>query len=231
MPTSYKKTYTKRKPKVNKDKLATKKYVKRLIHTNLENKHLNTHDIINITSVGSITDISAVARGDSDSQRSANRVKPMKLNINYSVTAGDEYNNVRVILFRWNQEYNGASGTEPTIASILNPNTSTVAYSSLLKFQDPINYSIIYDRWHFVAGDGFVSGSAVPAPYTASTQQHHRLSFYGNKINRSIEYTDSETSGKLGKYKMYMLLISDSPSLTLVHPTIIYDILLTYEDA
>jgi hypothetical protein len=190
-----------------------KRQVKQLINSQVELKSFfNTTGFTPISTVGSILKLSSVPQGATQAQRVGDDLKTKVLRFRYNIQVGatgliaaaDEFNTVRVIIFRWLED---DGGYIPTVGNILQASSSTNVSLQLYNFDDSDLYKILYDSAHVVYNTPMWNGAAVTwfhgvgANYV--TPHTHSLQLG----NRTIHYN---IGGLSAKGSLYVLLVSDS---------------------
>jgi len=128
------------------------------------------------------------------SQRTGDTVflKQILFNYNVQVDFNDVFDSVRVIMFQW---YPNSGLVAPIVADIL----QTASVSAFYNWQLSSQYSILYDKVHFMAG-------VATSPTSSSNQ-----GFYGEismkNVMRRVEFT---AGSAFGSGELFLLVISDS---------------------
>lgn len=184
---------------VSRNKLVTKKTVRKMINSKLEAKY-HDHEIgnISVNSVGVIQSISAAPQGDGVNQRVGDRINVFSFNIQLAFirAVGDTFNTMRIIVFRWN---NNSLTDLPTLDEILQPDSGLG--SGILSPYRNYNHNsmkngsvrILYDRLK-----------------TTDDEQRQIVTYKSTKrYKRPIKIQFNETVNS-GKGKLYILMVSDS---------------------
>lgn len=224
-------TYGLRKD-VGKVAKAVKKYVKRTLDSNTEDKIFDVNTSIaegqaSTNSSGSITNLSEVALGTDEGGRLGTNIKCKHLQFNMqaesfqSVTNGDLYNtHLRAIILIDKQN----TGTAPSVANVL-LSAGATQYNSMInrQFFKGKRYKVLLDKI-FDLSPNLVGTTNVQFLYTPKTGQiiRKRIKLKGHKIN----YLPAST-GIQGM--IYLLLLSDQA--TAKAPSFQMMSRLTYEDA
>lgn len=205
-----------------------KRQVKRLIGSKVETKHLNVHTYSGVTSTGYIGDVTYCEQGLGDAQRVGTEITLKSINLNYMLKCGDETNEVRVMLVQWGEDTK--NGILPTFADVLNEDAPSYLIANH-SFNDAKTFKVLYDRIHSLVGDGAVTGGGqVISPYGPSSIIHGRVRLFGKKLTKKVHYQEGPSTVE-GLNKIYLMIISDSPAISLVHPYMEYDCLVNYTDA
>lgn len=198
-----------------------KRQVKKMIHGVAEKKYQDQAPTfvsnIVVPNTGTILDISnfnLIIPGDNQFQREGIKISPQNLNMRGSVAIpnlGDVTNNIRMIIFRWNE---ASSISVPSISDILYNNGSGTArlWSSYSK-EAVGRYAILLDKTYSMSADG--------------TRMYH-FNYNFNKKHKSWVSNIVYNTTISNKYNYYMLLISDSAAAP--HPVIDYETRLTFTD-
>jgi hypothetical protein len=190
-----------RKAKVAKVPVATKKYVQKALTANKEtNYKLIDNSATNISyDVPLLASWTSVAQEDGSNDihlRRGDRLQPMKLAIKYQCFHEAVTVISRIILFQWKPDNQVDA---PSMAKILEiPGTVNSVYSPYM--QDAVDRSkfvVLYDRMH--TGD-----------LTGTTNSTHTISVNISKFaNKYINYNEDATSGKS---QVYVLAFSNVAS-------------------
>lgn len=148
-----------------RERNVTKRMVKQMIESRLERKY-GTFDTTNynVPLAGSFTKLTPMAQGVGQSARVGDEVTLKSLRFRYTITVGapglvaaaDQYNVVRVCIFKYLQDDGLAS-----------PNNNILSAASSNNTLNPINpdykdeYIILYDKSHVVYNSPIWNGSAV----------------------------------------------------------------------
>lgn len=170
----------------------SKKEVKQMIKSeNAKARELKFYNVDSSYSAllsysGVVEDISAMARGDSDSNRDGDRCLPISLDLSY-VIYGETYSSVyRMIVFRW------LENTTPTVADILLSSGSGYSVTSGYQHDQRGLFNILYDKTHTVSNNG---GSEL-----VHVKRHLKMA------KKQIDYS---AGGTTGSNKIYVLGITD----------------------
>lgn len=182
-----------------------------MLSATLERKAFySTTGTLSVTTSGVVGLLSSITQGNTNATRVGDELSSKALNISYSIAVGapglvavaDEYNTVRVIIFKWIED-NGLAAPTPAIVLDGSPNTWTL---SQYNFDNMHDFKILYDKSHVVYNTPIWNGAAVTwqhgvgAIYATPTPIHIKLS---GKI-----LFDADTV--YGKNHVYYLVVSDS---------------------
>lgn len=210
-----------------------KKEVKSIIKKAVEYKHFTANiPGYGSSTTGEVTGISAVPQGDTDTDRDGDRLKlASTLYFRYEIrlqsgSLGDNTNIVRVMVFQWRPN------TTPQVADILNNGPASGGagpdYLSALQHDTRMNYKILYDRTHFLAGNGYIDTvtNLINAPYGCCSKVVRSPTISLKNVNHQIQF---QSGGLVGNNKLYTLTISDSSVVP--HPTVVIGIKFLYTDS
>lgn len=183
----------------------SKRNLKRALVTLGEKKYFLTQNTISQGDVSTVTSISDVLQGDTDTTRDGDQLTVRSVEIDWIWAAADAYNITRVIIFQW-----FPSGA-PTAGDILLLSV-TLPYISPYNHDQRFKYKILMDVREVV--------STLSGNY-AVVRRKYLLGGY----RRKIQY---EAAGTTGVNKLYILTVSDS-SLA-VHPGVTYVAKLNFSD-
>lgn len=187
-----------------------KRIVKRQVMSMNEWKH-HVLDVPGdaISTSGQVTDLSAVAQGDTDVTRDGDEINAHSISIRYSWTCPDTTNVVRVIIFQWLPD------STPVIANILNPLTAGLETESHYNTDKADQFKILFDKTQ-------VSYQAVSAQNHSPPYVRRKLRLRKKKIKFNAGATD-------GSGKVYLLALTDSGVTT--HPTLYFESRLNFMDS
>jgi len=170
------------------------------------------------TTTMTIFPITAIPQNTSDTGRIGDQVNLLSYQFKYHVACGDPTNIVRVALFQWLED---DTVVVPTATQLfqLGPSGSAGDIYSTWNHDRRKMYRVLYDKRHFLAGNG----TAATSPFSASTQRHHN--HRGKFKKKTIEYVSALTTG-MGN--LYICYVADSSILP--NPTITYDLEFYYTD-
>jgi len=173
-------------------KTEIKKLIKQEIKGVQEVKSFDTGIGSTFDNTGSITKLTTIPQGDTDTTRDGDHIKLTKCWCNLAVSVGDATNVVRVIVFRWNQD---DSSVAPTVNDITQ---SVSAYSPIHRDNERAHkFDVIFDKFFSVSNVG---------PGCASVEWRKPL-----KSIIAFQATANTGTGHL-----YMYIISDSSAVP--HP-------------
>lgn len=212
-------------------KVATTNAIKRLITNREEVKYFTGNYAASATTTGAIVDLSAIVQGFNKTQRVGDAVRIKSMHFTWSATAqsggivsaADEYNNCRMLFFRW-KENSGAIA--PVVANILDATSG--APFAMYNFDQRKIYKIVYDRTMTVFNNPVYDGTSVK-----SFQGNGSVKFSANNnlgLSRigapTINFINNSTDGT---GKLFALVVGDS-SFT-PHPTMTLAWTIEYTDA
>lgn len=190
---------------------------------NYEKKHteLKYHDytLNQLTDYnGVVVDLSIILQGISDTTRIADKLKLHDMKVHGSINIQDTYNNVRMIFFVWKES---DAAFSPGVADILQTTTIPGISSPFSNYywDGRDRFKILSDKTYLI---NWQNGSATPG---AVVNANH-FKFY-KKLDKLKEVAYFG-GGVTGINKIYLLMISDSPSIT--DPLISGTVRITYTD-
>ena len=154
---------------------------------------------------GLIYDLTPVAQGTADTERIGDSYLPVDIEIRGQVHGADNSNCMRIILFRWNQDSN-ATG-DPVPSNILQSTftgTDMAPYAPYYHDKTP-NFWIIADERIELMG---------------STSSSAYVKNFEIKRHLQTKPVSVTASGVNGTYKLYLLVISDSGTVS--HPSVTF---------
>lgn len=198
-----------------------KKEVKLIVAKGVEIKQFPGFSAGAVTTSGSFVKLSSIGQGTSGIQRLGDEYNLHKFTWRASalVASGDEYNNVRFIVFRW---YEDDNKTSPAVEDIID-DSGGVSY----RFMAPLNhqtrskYHVMLDQTIVVSNSFSFSGAAGAvtsnqASWVDSFKLGKRINIYGRRFGRkTVEFTNSPY---YGLNHIYLLVLSDSDPLSVTHP-------------
>lgn len=187
--------------------------VKRIIGKGRETKHFHYVNGAGISqsTVATITNLSGVTQGDSDTTRDGDTLTLKSMRFSATIAGADTYNRFRIILFRWNAN----NATAPVVGDLLmNSAGSLVDVLIPTVIDGKSQFHIIHDRTYVTTTAGKSSLGVLKT-------------FYGKKLGaKNIQFEGGANTG----YKhVYMLTVSDSGAAS--HPIIYFSNLLRYTDS
>lgn len=201
---------------------AINKKVKYQLNKNLEKKFLIRSQATTASTTWSffrLTDVPQSSTVDqSDSTRIGDRIRVSSLYVNYGLTCADAHNKVRIIIFQYKEQDDGAT-TLPN-ATILLQSPSTYPFLSTFNHDHKMSgdFTVLYDRFHLLSN-------------TAEEQsrvyvQKRSIKISKKYLARNIQFVGG---GVNGKNHVYMAFISDSSAIS--HPSVAVYSKLLYTDA
>lgn len=199
------KPYTRRRGKALNRK--QKSQVKKILSANEETRAFDTYERIQVSSTGSITDLSTIVQGDAVNQREANLVNPVSIRLFFYSEIADSTNICRYIVFRWHED---DTFDAPVPGDVLNLGAlaSDLQWINMTNYGQRKNFTILYDSVHRLD----------------SSFQHH-FEAKKLKLKKKIAF---DTGVNTGKDHIYLLRISDSTAVT--HPSMTVYARLYYKD-
>jgi hypothetical protein len=207
MPTYGRKFF--RRPKRIRNAKAIRKIARQEINRDLEVHYVDTAQAtITADSAGVIsTQLSTIAQGNNDSNRTGDNVKIKSIQIKGTCVTADATNVMRIVLFQWLQN---SGSVAPTALDVLqNTGQPYSPYSPYTKDVAGYNMIPLADRMLTMN-----TLSDVNKPFTIKVSGKKLRK--GNALD-NIQFTAGGTSG-IGHY--YLLFLSDSGALS--HPTFSY---------
>lgn len=155
---------------------------------------------------GLIWDLTPILQGTSDTQRIGDSYMPTRIEVRGQVHGADATNDIRIVLFRWNQDSN-ATG-DPVPSNVLQSTFTGTANATQAPFyhDKTPNFWVIHDERIALAGD--VSNSK----YVQNFEINRKLQ------TKPVAVTDSATGA--GTFKLYLMVISDSGAVN--HPAVTF---------
>lgn len=211
--------------------------VRNLLNSELETKYYQSSIApVGVSNSGLLTNLSALTQGVTHSGRVGDVVSLKSLDFNFDAIAsqatlgawlaGDAYNNMRLIIFRWFQD----NAIPPVLADVLN--TGLTSYTYLAPYnEDRIGegtVKILYDRTYILENTPYWNGTTTLFA-SGNSSIHNTMNFHIPKSelgNRKLVFNDTATTG-VGH--VYALMISDSSATP--HPYGQGSFTLKYTDA
>lgn len=185
--------------------------VKRIMGAVMEKKHhTSTFSTSSVSSTATLTNISAVTQGDSDTSRDGDQIYLKNIDFRAYLTRADTSNLVRLIVFQWRPSTQLAT---PTAATILEnyAGDGTLDLVRHWNYDNKRNFKVLYDRLITLNED----------------IANRTVKFNLNKsLIKKIQFDNGGTNHNNAVYVMYL---SDSSAAT--HPSIDARIETTYLDA
>ena len=170
-------------------KREARKIAERVVNKNVEWKYYSVYNNANVTTSGSIVDLSAVPQGDTDITRDGDELTASSLGYRYSWVNGDDNQMCRIIFFQWFPQ------TTPVVTDI--PLTTTGNGIQFMYHTDKAPmYKILYDESE-VLNVKFTGGS-------------ENGPVHSGKIKIPRKKIQFQAGGTTGSNKVYALLLSDS---------------------
>lgn len=199
-----------RKRRQRKRNYVTRKEVKTMIKSNIEEKH---HDLAitrtvdaALTTTTPTLDLLEILQGTNDYSRIGDRLKMKSISLRYQAVAGSANEWVRFILVQWKADSAVASPSTLILNDVLQ--TPSATYACISSFNHDYlkqhNLSILYDRTHSLSSAGEFG-----APKLISVKARINSKY----MVKHVQYTNSTTQGK---NKVYLFAISNQvlPSTT-----------------
>jgi len=184
-------------PKLNSTQ---QQQVKRILRANIETKHfLSAVSAAGISTSPTTTSISNIVQGDGDAERIGNVVSPTRLKLNYSISASDATNAIRVCVFKWKDSN-----------AFINPNgndffkigpSGVVDYLSHYNEEQRDQFQVIYDKTFQLV---------------LNTNTTKKIVHVDLPLSGKIRYYSNAVITGTGNYFLYYV----SDSLAISHPTI-----------
>jgi hypothetical protein len=195
---------TNSKTKITKQNLHTE--VLKVIKSKAEIKSFDAGFGTTVDNAGSITKLSTIPQGDTDSSRQGDQCELIKLEVhaNYANSSADLFNTYRHIIFRWCQDDTVAA---PIVSDILQ---STTVFS-------PLNRDNFRAKKFIVIHDVFKC--------TSLNGEHAKTDVFVKKLNFKILFQSGATTGT---NHIYSLQLSDSAAIP--HPIVSYVARVHYND-
>jgi hypothetical protein len=209
-----------------------KQQVRQLIQAEIESKSFYfTTTPVAVTTGGTVYRCTTIPQGVTNVTRVGDKLHLKRLSLRYNIQVGatgliaaaDEFNTVRVIIFKWRED-DGIFA--PAINNILQGSSSAVSTNQHYNYDDKHLYKILYDKSHVVFNTPIWNGAAVAwyhgteANYATPVAQVIK----GGQLGR-IEF-DVNTS--VGTGHLYILLCSDSAFAP--NPTAEVTVAVEYDD-
>lgn len=205
-----------RRPKVVRHGKLTKvqkKQVKMIVAKGVELKQFPSYSAGSVTSSGSMIRMTSISQGASGINRIGDECVLHKVTwrADALVAGGDEYNNVRFIVFRWYQDDNTST---PQVSDILDDTAGlTYRFMSPLNHQTRTKYHVMLDQTITVTN---TFTAATQTSWVDSYKVGKRLNIYGRRLGRkTIQFT---AAPQYGSNHIYLLVVSDSAAASATHP-------------
>lgn len=171
-------------------KVATQRYVKRLIARNEEIKYANVNNQIAPSTTVGIYTLANTTQGVGGGSHVGDECILKSLWLRYTMNVADISNFLRVIIFVWKPNMGYVA---PSAASILKTTTNPYNLTSMYQEDGEDQYSILYDVTHCLATNG-------GTPYVKSETIQRKLNLQQDYITGSSNCSNN----------LYILLVSDS---------------------
>lgn len=171
-----------------------------------EHKYHDKADLLTPNYSGIITDISAIAQGQTDTTRVGDKVILLSLQFKGVVTVpnpdiGTEIQQIiRVIYFIYKDD------TTPVVGTIMESTGDPNAINSPFIHDRQVKRKVLYDKCFTVKSLGTIAGGYTALSKPIAVSAYIPLTKLKNKLN-TIHY---EGGGTTGVNKIWMLVISDS---------------------
>lgn len=184
-----------------------------------------------IPTTGLVLNLSNMTQGTGDTNRVGDECIMTRLSFKYSIQAGatgliaaaDEYNAVRVIIFKWRED---STIAVPIQANVLIAASSGISTNQMHAFDQRELVSILYDETHVVYNTPIWNGAAVQWNHgPLSNFSLARLKIIGGARLGKINFTGNST---LGNGQVYVLITSDSAFAP--NPTCDFSSILEFKD-
>lgn len=215
-----------------------KKQVKTIIAKDIETKvYQSSIAPIAITNTGVIYPLTSIIQSVANDGRVGDEIQLEKCTFNFdciasqaalgSWLAGDAYNNLRVIIFRW---YENSLNYSPVVADVIN--TGLLSYTYLAPYNyDSINEGslhVCYDKTFILENTPYWNGSTTlfaSGQSSIHNDLNHQL--YGRKLGKKkVIFNDALLTGS---NQLFILLVSDSAATP--HPYAQWNSTIHYTDA
>lgn len=189
--------------------LATKSYVKKLVHKESETKFFDTTPFngSGIDTTGSFAILSGVAQGIQDSQRIGDKLTLRACRIAYTMVPGDPYNVVRIVVFQWYPN---------TVLTI--PTASLIVEALGINYMAPIRHDHVNNQFKVLYDKRFTMVLPAAAGIGADSSVRTGNIIVPMKwVRKSVDFTSASTNAA---NHLYVYVVSDSaiaanPSITL----------------
>lgn len=173
-----------------RQKVATQRYVKRLISANEEIKYANVNNQIAPSTTPGIYTLANTSQGASGGQHLGDECVVRSIWLRYTMNVADISNFLRVILFVWKPNLGYVA---PSAAAILKTITNPYNLTSMYNEDGEDQYRILYDVTHCLATQG-------GTPYVKSETIKRKLNLKQDYLTGSSNCSNN----------LYLLLVSDS---------------------
>lgn len=165
--------------------------------------------------------VSGIAQGDTDSDRTGDRVMLKKIYLRWNLVGYDTYNFVRFMVFQWKPD----NLISPIPGDILLPGSSgAIDFTSQYNHDKRQMYKIMYDKVLTTVGDGSQTSLTV-YPYQSNFIHYNKKTLI--IPNKQLQYDGG--SSTIGTNQIYVMAVSDS--LVPTHPLVSYTMKILYTDS
>lgn len=191
--------------------------IQRVLTKTLESKYWATNQApTNVDYSGTVTSLTDVVTGTTDQSRIGDKIKPKYMYFNFQAVAADTTNMVKVVIFRWAPPSSTGPPVVPGIQDVLDGvviNSDNACLGNYV-WDNRANFTVL-------KAETFALANHSAGPLLAERQWYIDL-----KSAPMIQYTASSIHGK---YKIFVLVISDSGAIP--YPTIQWYSRFVYYDA
>lgn len=173
-----------------RSKVATTKYVKRLIAKNEEIKYANVNNQISPSTTVGIYTLANTTQGVGGGSHVGDECILKSLWLRYTMNVADISNFLRIIIFVWKPNMGYVA---PSASSILKTTTTPYNLTSMYQEDGEDQYKILYDVTHCLSTQG-------GTPYVKSETIQRKLNLQQDYITGSSNCSNN----------LYILLVSDS---------------------
>ncbi len=171
--------------------------VKKMMTSNMEEKHHDTHFNITVSSTGTVSELSNMTQGDTELTYDGIEFSPKRLEFRVHSANADTVNTIRCIIFRWKPDTNVDA---PTVAKVIEAGAGA----------DNPFYPLLWEnRGKIAILDDFLLSTASGGPGNVSRVR---------KLRKGFAKVKATATGKF-KNSIWLLLISDSGSAS--HPSFV----------
>jgi len=184
-----------------------------------------------VLNTGFVVPITQVTQGIAHNQRLGDRIRPVSLSLRFELVASantllaaaDQWNSVRIIVFRW---YDDSTPAFPVTNDILIAGTSTFRTLAPYNRSESPRYKILSDKVYKLENTPVWNGAATLYEIGPGSTRNVEMMFNGKIINHLMEF---ENSAITGSNQVFLLAVSDS-SFT-PHPQMSLDMELGFTDS
>lgn len=183
-----------------------------------------------VSTSGVFTSLTNITQGASNFQRVGNEVTLSRIRFHMTIApsqgaGADDYNRVRVIIFRWKED--DAINSPTAINEILDNASSGAGLVGVdwpVNYQDRSDYEILYDKVHTLNPMfAFTSAGAATTDWAQSDAKTIRVN---KRLNHKVVFNGTATEGHS---KLYLLVMSDSSAPA--HPSYGFAGQILYKDS